>query len=323
LSAVHTDGAVALVERLLADGVDPIDVLVDVIATAQRAIGGRWQRGEWTVAEEHAATAVSVAATEAVARHAREMPVTHGQVVVACAEREWHVLPAMIISTAARANGWDTTLLGASTPPIRLSQYLHDIGPDATAVSCSILGALPNTRRFIEASTGAGIPVVVGGPAFGPDARRAETLGATRWAPDARSLVGVLEGLPTVVPAAGPLPAEPAAEQAALDLGHHELAGRLRERWSFAAQVPVERTGPLEGVQAVVEDVINQALHAVSAALVTGDPRPVPETATWVADLLSARGARPGLVGELGELLAATLHDYPLARGLVEAHWAG
>ncbi|WP_249044837.1 cobalamin B12-binding domain-containing protein, partial [Crossiella equi] len=135
--------AVSTVEDLLAVGTDPVEVLVDVIAAGQRVVGTRWQRGEWTVAQEHAATAVAVAATRAVRRTVDRLPRTRGSVVVACAEREWHELPAMIIGCALRAAGWDTTVLGASTTPARLNQHLHDHGPDATAVSCSVLGALP------------------------------------------------------------------------------------------------------------------------------------------------------------------------------------
>ncbi len=321
LAGVDTDAAVTVVEGLLADGVPAIDVLVDLIAAAQRSVGMRWQRGEWSVAQEHAATAVSISATEAVARWARRTPVRHGRVVVACAEREWHALPATLISTALRASGWETTLLGASTPPVRLSQYLHDLGPDATAVSCSVLGALPTTRRFIEASTVAGIPIVVGGSAFGPDAQRAIALGATAWAPGAREAVDVVATLPTVVPAAAPLPAAVAAEQAALELAHHRLVGVLRERWSLAAQVVTTEQAPLDGVHAVARDVVNHALHSVSAALLTGDDRPLAETAAWVTDLLVARGADPALVTELGELLAQGLRDFPLAANLVESHW--
>ena len=128
---------------------EPVTVLTDVIAAAQRAVGDRWQRGEWTVAQEHAATAMAVAATKTVMRHVRRTPVTRGRIIVACAEREWHALPAMIIDCALRSHGWDTTLLGASTSPLRLNQYLQDLGPEAVAVSCSVLGALPTTRRFL------------------------------------------------------------------------------------------------------------------------------------------------------------------------------
>ncbi|GAB2751131.1 cobalamin B12-binding domain-containing protein [Amycolatopsis magusensis] len=323
LAAVDTPAATAVIGELLDRGEDPVAVLVEVIAAAQRSVGLRWQRGEWPVAREHAATGVSAAAVEVVARHVRRLPVTRGRVVVACAEREWHALPAMLIGHALRANGWDVTLLGASTTTARLNRYLHDLGPDAAAVSCSVLGALPAGRRFIEAATAAGIPVLAGGSAFGPDPARALALGATAWAPGAYSAIDAVAKLPAVVPAASPLPAAPAAEQAELEQAHQRLVAGLRTTWTLAADVLVDAPVVVDSLQAVAKDVLNQVLHAVSAALLTGDPRPIPETAAWLADLLAARGAEVRLVAELGELLAAGLGDFPLARELVVAHWAG
>lgn len=70
LSAVDGQTAMSSVRGLLDDGVDPLAVLVDVIAAGQRGVGERWQRGKWSIAKEHAATAVAVAATEVVARFA-------------------------------------------------------------------------------------------------------------------------------------------------------------------------------------------------------------------------------------------------------------
>lgn len=168
LAADDRTAVAGLVERLLDDGVAPPDVLTGVVAPVQRAIGERWQRGEWTVAQEHAATAMAMAATDVVARRLNQLPVTAGHVIVTCAEREWHWLPAAIIACVLRADGWRTTQLGPATPPMRLSRYIQDLGPDAVAVSCSVLGALPTTRRFIEAATAAGVPVLVGGAALAP-----------------------------------------------------------------------------------------------------------------------------------------------------------
>ncbi|WP_264011619.1 cobalamin B12-binding domain-containing protein [[Mycobacterium] manitobense] len=318
LSANDAVAATTLVTRLLANGADPVAVLTDVVATAQRTVGSRWQRGEWTVAEEHAATAIAVAATTAVAGHVRQVPVTRGRVLVACAEREWHALPAMIIACALRANGWDSTLLGAATTPLRLSQHLQDLGPDAIAVSCSVLASLPTTRRFMEAGTGAGVPVVVGGPAFGYDDVRATALGATAWAPDAHGAVAVLAGLPAVVPPATPLPADAVAEQSALDLDHRRLVAMLRDRWS-----PTREVGVDSRVLEVAGDALHQALHAVAAALLTADPRPVAETSAWIAELLRTRGADATAITELGTLMTSALRDYPLAGRLVAEHFTG
>lgn len=308
--------ATDVVTGLLAAGVAPVQILTDLVAVAQREVGGRWQRGEWSVAEEHAATAIAMAATKEVRAHVEQIPVTRGNVVVVCAEREWHELPAMIIDCALRVAGWRTSLLGASTSPLRLNQYLQDLGPVAVAVSCSVLGALPASRRLIEAGTASGVPVLVGGPAFGPDPRRARALGATAWAPDAHAAVLAMDTLPAVVRTAPPLPADVADEVAALELNHRSLVDQVGARWSVTAV-----DGPVPDLRAFGGDALRQLLHAVAAALLTGDCRPLPETVRWIADLLSARGVAGTAAEELNGLLRAALRNYPLSGALVAAHW--
>lgn len=36
----------------------------------------------------------------------------------------------------------------------------------------------------------------------------------------------------------------------------------------------------------IADDALHQILHAISAALLTGDHRTIPQTAAWVADLI-------------------------------------
>lgn len=316
------DGDRAKVEAVVADlldgGVEPLDVLIAVIAAAQREIGERWQRGEWTVAQEHAATAMGMAATEVVTRRVAETPVTRGQIIVTCAEREWHWLPAAIICCALRADGWQTIPLGPATSPLRFSQFIQDLGPDAVAVSCSVLGALPTTRRFIEASTSAGVPVVVGGAALGDDDVRATALGATAWAPDARTAVLAAAGLPVVVSTVKPLPDAVIDEMSAIESDHPRLVDQVRRRWVLTAP---ESDTP-DAVRAVARDTVPHTLHAVSAALLTGDPRTVSETATWLSALLDNRGVDArSAVQDLGRALAAALIDYPLSLDLARRHF--
>lgn len=322
LASGDTAGVTQLVHDMLASGAEPVSVLTDVIAAAQREVGRRWQRGEWTVAQEHAATALAISATRVVEEHVQRYPISHGRVLVACAEREWHALPAMIINCALRAAGWDTTLLGASTNPLRFNQHLQDLGPDATAVSCSILGSLPTCRRFIEASTAVGVPILVGGPAFGDDDVRARALGATAWARDAHAAITAMEGLPAVVEPAVPLPDDATAEQAALEEDHRRLVAQLREQWSLVAAVTTPEADALHSVMDIADDALHQILHAISAALLTGDPRPISETAAWIADLIRSRNGDEMMLGELTGVLSVALREYPQASRLIAEHFA-
>jgi len=321
LDGADSNAAVDVVTSLLDDGVDALVVMVRIVAAAQRLIGERWQRGEWSVAREHAATGVSMAATGAIGAFVRSIPLTGGKVVIGCAEREWHALPAMVVNYGLRARGWDVTYLGAATSPTRLAAVLQEVGPDATAVSCSVLSSLPSGRGFIEASTGAGIPVVAGGSAFGSDDVRAMALGATAWASTAFDAIEVIPTLPAVVAPAPSLPAEPLAEQRTMELNHHLLATTLRERWERDHCVAECAPHDAEDVEVVVENVVEQVLHALQVALVTGDDRVIDETIGWTAELLRTRGFPSRLLSGLGGLLLRELHEYPLAAGLVEAHW--
>ena len=321
----HGDSSaiVDLMRSLLDAEAHPTSILTDVVAAVQRDVGERWESGEWTVAQEHSATAIAITATKVVAEHVQRIPVTRGSVVIACAEREWHALPAMIIDCALRAAGWRTTLLGASTTTGRLAQHLQDEGPDAVAVSCSMLGSLPACRRFIEASTANGIPILVGGPAFGDDDRRARALGATAWAPDAHRAIAAIDTMPTVVDAAAPLPKAVVAEHTSLAENHRTLVATLRARWSSVADLTTTVFDAPHSVMDVADDIVHQLLYSVGAALLTGDVRPVEQVAAWVTGLVRTRGGDDVMLGELFDVLTATLREYPLAQALVAEHATG
>jgi methanogenic corrinoid protein MtbC1 len=307
------DQALTVVEDLVGAGVDPVSIMVDLVAAVQRRVGQRWADGSWSVAQEHAATGIATSALEAVSRLTRGTVPERGRAVVACAEHEWHALPAMLVSNALRTRGWHVTMLGASTPTARLNRYLQDLGPDVTAVSCSVPAGLPNSRGFIEASTTAGIPVLAGGAAFGPDARRASALGATAWAPDARRAVEVVEDLPRVVRAAAPLPASVTVEQSALQVAHRGLLGAVSGQWAAATTASADADD--------LRDAVDQTLHAVSGTLLTGDERLLHETSAWVDGVLNARGFPGQAHAELGTHLLRELRDFPLSTQLLRDHW--
>lgn len=314
VAAGDADAALARVDDLLGEDLDPLDV-IDVIAAVQRRVGERWQSARWCVAQEHAATAAATSALESLSRTGRGPVPDRGRIVFACAEHEWHALPAMLVAAALRSRGWQVTLLGASTPTARLNRCLQDLGPDLTAISCSVASGLSHSRALIEASTTAGIPVLAGGAAFGPDARRASALGATAWAPDARTAVEVVQRLPLVVRAAAALPPDVTVGHRALVRGHRTLVATTVQGWT-----PYRNAGTTE--QEPLRDVAEQAVHAVGGALLTGDGRLVAETSTWVLGMLEARGHGAAAWSELGALLHDALHDHPIGGELVRRHWS-
>ncbi|MFI5916365.1 B12-binding domain-containing protein [Dactylosporangium sp. NPDC051541] len=252
-------GALRLCTELVDAGQSPVDVLLDVVAPAQTQVGLRWATGEWTVAHEHAATAISESVTIALGARIPQPTNPRGHVVLACAEREWHGLPARLVGYALQEAGWRTTFLGASTSPAQFARFLDDVDADAVAISCSVAAALPAARRMIDASREVGLPVLVGGGAFGADDTRAKSLGATAWARDARTAVLALAAI-TPPPPDHTLTRRAAGldEHAELVLRFAEFREQARNRWP--------------GDSALAEDAVDHALHSLSATLLTDDP---------------------------------------------------
>lgn len=322
VTALDAAAGRAVVRSLIGAGADPLDVIDQVITPSQHQVGLRWQRAEWTVTQQHAATEVAIAAADELRGLLPRADRRQGHVVLACAEREWHGLPIRLVAIALATAGWETTVLGAGVSPVRLGRHLHELGPDAAALSCSVLAGLPTTRRFIEASAAAGVPTVVGGAAFGTDRRRAAALGATSWAPSAAAAVRALAELPLV---AAPVPALPRAQAAELAALQDQRAGMLVElgaRWQPFGSQPPDRRQP-DSLAEAVRDCLGQSLHAIAAAVLTGDPTVLAQTRDWVLAVLAARGAHLAAadVAELGDLLATAVREYPRAAAMLSAGW--
>ena len=164
--------------------------MLDVLAPAQREVGRRWEEGSWSVAQEHAATAVTDVTLGLLALDAE--PAGKGWAVVGCVEGEWHALPARMAAEILPLRGWEVTFLGPSLPSDELSRVCRR-RPDVVGLSCSMPFSLRGAARSVAACRKEGVPVLTGGSGFGPGGRYASRLGATGWAPDPAAAVTLLE----------------------------------------------------------------------------------------------------------------------------------
>ena len=176
-------GAWTLVESVLAAGVDPAEVYVDVLAPALRDIGEGWESGRFTVADEHRATAVAQRLVgrlgPMMARRGRK----RGTVVVGAPAGELHALPCSIVADLLRGAGFDVVDLGADTPS---ESFVHAAAGAsrlvAIVVGTTTGGRDKEVRAVIRAlrRAGADVPVLVGGAAIS-DEPTALALGADGW----------------------------------------------------------------------------------------------------------------------------------------------
>ncbi|MGC1213372.1 MAG: cobalamin B12-binding domain-containing protein [Micromonospora sp.] len=292
--------AIRLATELLDAGCSVADVLVDLVAVAQREIGRRWLTGTWSVAQEHAATHVSELVVNAVAaRHSG--PADRGHVVMACVEGEWHALAARIVAEVVRAAGWRVTFLGASVPGRHLVSYLHQTGPEAVLLSCVQPNRLVRAARMIEACRSSGVPVVAGGPGFGPDGRWAAAVGAAAWGATARDAVRLLDRQLFTAAHTGPPAAPPDDEYVAL----------LRRRREIV-QLAVRAVEPPDEAADDVATAVAHLVDAMAAAIRVGDPQLLLDFVGWQDEVFAARGGRR-LVDAVLASCEAALAEHPRA----------
>ncbi|ABK73831.1 cobalamin B12-binding domain-containing protein [Mycolicibacterium smegmatis] len=317
------DAAVDVVFGALEDGVPGEDLLLDVIAAVQRRVGVEWADNRLTVAAEHAATAINDRVIAALVRHpAVARQTTTGRVAVACADGEWHALPARLLAEVLRLRGWRVDFLGAQVPTPHLIAHLHQHGPDAVALSCSISTRLPTAHAAITACQGAGVPVLVGGAGFGPDGRYARLLGADAWAPDARAAAAQLaDGLALTRRAPrdhlfDELPHLADQEYTMVST----TAGRLvRDTVSgLEKRVPAMASYSQLQRQHTSTDVAH-IVDFLATALYVDDPELFTGFIAWTAEVLDARGVPVDSLQPTLELLGAQLQDFPRTQRMLSA----
>ncbi|QTE01488.1 cobalamin B12-binding domain-containing protein [Streptomyces cyanogenus] len=317
--------AVDILHKAAADGVDEETLLLEVIAPVQEKAGAEWAAGRITVAQEHAATAISERVVATLA-HRRAGPGRHapdrGRVTVGCVDGEWHAFPARLVAEVLRLRGWRVDYLGARIPTPHLVAHLHGTDPDAVLLSASVPTRLPTAHVAVTACQAVGVPVLAGGRAFGADGRHARLLGADGWAADARGAAAVLEtGLARPGPAA--------IRQVADDLPHladQEYTMVVQSRPLLVKQTLADletRFPAMRGYDdAQREHTAQDLAHIVdflATALYVDDPGIFTAFLTWTAEILEARHVPARSVATGLDLLAGQLREFPRTLGLLHA----
>lgn len=303
-----TDLAVDLALR----GASLPDLFARLIGPAQAEVGRRWSQDAYSVADEHAATAIVDAVVAVLATQVPPQASGGPRVALTCPEGEWHVLPARLTAEVLRWGGCPTTFLGGSLPAHHLARFLAATPVDVVAVSCTTPLALPGVLASVEVAHAAGLPVLAGGRALGPDGRRARTLGADLWAPDAQTALDLL---------AAPLPVELATSTAAV--ADAEAIAAARDELVDRA-VAVLEAGPADyasyddAQRARTAEDLGYLVEVAAAALLVGDPTVFTDLVVWLDEVLVHRGVPAGTLERSLALLEAADGPAALAALLAE-----
>jgi methanogenic corrinoid protein MtbC1 len=305
-------GAVSRTRELLAAGVADAE-LRHVIGAAIRHVGELWQQGSWTVAQEHAATAVAEAVLSYLeVVQAPDRPV--GDVAVVAADGEWHSLPARLVAHAFERAGLHVHYLGAGVPASDVATSLPTARVDVLAVSVTVSANLVGAARTIAAGHAAGVPVLLGGAASSPS--RAEVLGADAHADDADEAVRIVrawceEGAPSFARSRVDL-----SSAARLSARHGQALGAAyavaEERWPGLADADEDL------IDRTVEDLELHLGH-LAAAVVLDEADAYVDLVTWLADVHVGRRLPPSALAAQLDGIGSALADEPRVAALVEA----
>jgi methanogenic corrinoid protein MtbC1 len=311
LCAGDRPAVLAVVKRLLADGAGPLDVIERLVVPAQARIGEAWLAGSWSVAREQAATSLNEGLVHWVCSFAEPAGPDRPLVLVGCAEQERHTLPALVVAETLALSGYRVVHeIGDPDPGALLREVLRR-KPRAVLLSASLTSSLATLKGLIDSILAIGIPVVVGGRAFGGDERRAHALGATAYAATPADALRLLDELPERldrVPSAPPGPAE--VEAAWIHEYRHQVT-------PYVVRALARRHlqgGVVPAWWEELEDLVDHLLGCVAASLVTCDETIVVEVRDWLTQVLATRGGTPQLVQEIWQLVAEPLRGHPLAR---------
>ena len=286
------------------------EVIEQMLVPAQVEVGIRAQRDDWSIADEHAATAITEVVLGVLAMRQPAPVPRPAPICVTTPPGEWHGLAARMVAEGLRARGWDALYLGSDLPADHLGRFLHRVRPAVLLLSCTTAAVLPQLAGSLDVAVDAGLPTIVGGSACGTDERRALAVGANAWAMDAASAHVLLsrwvdDGV-----------APPPARRAGIPTDYLELVSRR----SVLVDLLADRSAAMSAStpaavrhHAMMRQLGAQLVDVLAASLLVDDPRLFDGHLAWLAEMLDAREMAPDTTSSLLEVLQPALIDIPRA----------
>jgi excisionase family DNA binding protein len=194
LERLDADAVVALAGQAVEAG-QPISELISSLLIPawqqldQRATAGELDRATIGAAATIARRALARAASSAAPSAPTAADRT--RIVVVGSASSADLLAADAIGELASAAGCAVEVLNGSAAAEELVAHIRAGRPAAVVVTHVETADLVQAAQVVAAAHGEGVPVVAWGPAFGPDALRAERLGVDAWAPSLDAVTSI------------------------------------------------------------------------------------------------------------------------------------
>jgi MerR family transcriptional regulator, light-induced transcriptional regulator len=188
-------GAMRVIARLRAQGLDQDGVLVDLISPAARHLGAQWEDDRLSFTDVTLGLVLMHEVIHSMGYEYHDGPQEAGRVrrvMLASAPGSQHVLGLSIVSEFFRKAGWQV-VLEVSPSRAELGRAVKNEWFDLVGLSVALDAQLPSLTDLVAslkaASRNPDTPVLLGGPVFSLRELRAESFGAQAICLDARQSV--------------------------------------------------------------------------------------------------------------------------------------
>lgn len=177
----------------ITNGADLRDLYIEVLQPAMYEVGRLWEINQFTVAQEHLATAITQSVMAQIYAAVQCKPPIGRTMVATCIGGELHELGIRMVADFFEIEGWEVFYLGANMPTGDVISMLEQRRAHLLAISVTLGGHVLQVRELIESvrvsSMGKRVKIMVGGQPLNraPEAWRA--IGADFTARDAREAV--------------------------------------------------------------------------------------------------------------------------------------
>ena len=181
-----------LIAEAFARGASIRDIYMHVFERTQREIGRLWQINKINVAQEHFCTAATQMIMSQLYPYIFSGKQKDRSIIVACVGGELHEIGARMVADLFELEGWDSTFLGANTPPEGIVAMVKANRNDVVALSTTMTFNIQHTVeivRMLRQKVTEPLKVLVGGYAFNMSPGLWKKIGADGYAADADTAI--------------------------------------------------------------------------------------------------------------------------------------
>ncbi|MGN0034253.1 MAG: homocysteine S-methyltransferase family protein [Coriobacteriales bacterium] len=192
----NADAAPALVDEVVAEGVDPQTIIPDILTPTLQEVGDAFERGETFLPQMIVAADAMKAAVDQVRTHlpACEAGRRRGRVLFCTVQGDIHSIGKDICVSLLESQGFEVFDLGVDVPPERVVEQAREHEVDCVCLSALMTTTLPSMKRTVElvGEQLSGVECVVGGAVVTEDWARSISAHYSADAPSCALLIGRL-----------------------------------------------------------------------------------------------------------------------------------